>query len=122
MEETTGPTLGALLKMLRCLAGWTQGELARAAGTRQSAVSEYENESGAKRLTRERLESLAAAMGLGAETIDLSLAWSRALRPGAEPVESSLDPTPEAQRRIHKLVLILLNAAVEPTRESLVQA
>ena len=53
---------GVLVRHLRSLRGWKQGELARAAGTSQKLISSYEL--GEKIPRRRTLERLAAAVGV----------------------------------------------------------
>ncbi len=124
MEEATPPELGALLELLRCLMGWSQRKLARVARTPQPLVSGYET--GKRRLTKRRLIRLLAVMGLDAEAIDLTLLWSKALRPTVEPVQWPVDPLPKAQRRIRQQVLSLLltqfHSAAEPALQELTRS
>ncbi|MDP9120036.1 MAG: helix-turn-helix domain-containing protein [Acidobacteriota bacterium] len=106
--------------MLRSRRGWTQEELARAAGTQQSALSSYE--SGKLPLSRSKLESLVAAMGLSPQAIDLTLLWSSAVLPSIEPALMPIDPTAEDQVRFHAKVLAAATAAGDSTREVVLQS
>jgi transcriptional regulator with XRE-family HTH domain len=62
---------GALVKLLRSLRGWKQGELAKAAGTSQKLISSYEV---GEKVPRPRtLERLAAVVGVPFFLVDRML-------------------------------------------------
>jgi transcriptional regulator with XRE-family HTH domain len=94
MARSIPPPLGLSLTLLRLVRGWTQTDLAKASGVVTSQLSQYE--SGKTRLTRERLDQLAAVMGTddGASELVIGLVSllyalnpgdSRDRQPGAAP-------------------------------------
>ena len=108
------PPLGLVLATLRKRRGWTGRDLAAASGVSARSVSLYEV--GERRLTRERLEALVAAMGFGAEEIDVLLLG---LGPAAEGPEaapaSPVDPTAEEARQVRQLAAQLGRVAADLT-------
>ena len=62
MERKIPPMPSLALDILRTREGWTQKELAEATGIPANLISDYER--GRKKLSRERLDFLLAAMGL----------------------------------------------------------
>ncbi len=76
-----------VVAFLRLLRGWTQTELAEAAGLSASAVSRYE--SGDIVPSREALEEIAVATGLPLRMLDRVFIWVGAARAA---VESAADP------------------------------
>ncbi|HEX6902962.1 MAG TPA: helix-turn-helix transcriptional regulator [Thermoanaerobaculia bacterium] len=74
MPKTPSQNNLALL-LLRVTHGWNQKELAQASGVQGNLLSDYER--GRKPLSRERLEMLASAMGLTAESIEQAFAYLR---------------------------------------------
>jgi transcriptional regulator with XRE-family HTH domain len=91
--------LSIVLRFLRESLGWSQGQLGEAAGIKANLVSDYEQ--GRKQLHRERLEVLAAAMGLGSERIDEVLATIEAVRSGVRLAAD--DPFQSRRRRIEAI-------------------
>lgn len=94
MPKCPLPDSSVVLIFLRTGLGWTQTELADACGIQKSLISGYE--SGGKPLSRQRLEQLVFAMGLGREEIDRALACLEAIRAGAgkrRPADGALSPT-----------------------------
>jgi transcriptional regulator with XRE-family HTH domain len=67
------PRFAVALTCLRVALGWSQGELAAALGISSNLISDYER--GHKPLSRERLEQLAATLGLPRDAVDDVLAW-----------------------------------------------
>lgn len=68
------PTQNSLaLTLLRTVQGWSQKELAEAAGVQSNLLSDYER--GRKPLSRERLELLVVTMGLTAQEIEQAHAF-----------------------------------------------
>jgi tetratricopeptide (TPR) repeat protein len=80
MPRPIPPPLGLTLAWLRMARGWTQQELATAAGASRNVVCSYETGQG-KNLSRERLEELVAVMGYGSAEIELVLRTLRAVAP-----------------------------------------
>jgi transcriptional regulator with XRE-family HTH domain len=81
MPRTIPPPLSLALNYLRSAQGWSQKELAEAAGIPANLISDYER--GRKTLSRERLELMAAFMGLPAGTVDTALGFLQAIREGS---------------------------------------
>ena len=86
MTRTTPPPLSLALNYLRSAQGWSQKELAEAAGIPANLISDYER--GRKTLSRERLELMAAHMGLPSTAVDRALFFLQAIR------EASGEPGP----------------------------
>ncbi|HKV09074.1 MAG TPA: helix-turn-helix transcriptional regulator [Thermoanaerobaculia bacterium] len=96
--------VGVTVSFLRKLRGWSQKELAEAAGMHQSLISLYER--GVERPTRGTLERLARAAGLPFAVVEEHLAIVRRARaslgeelpanPEAEDVEAVLDSVARA--------------------------
>ncbi len=101
MPKAVQPDLALVLVFLRRGQGWTQAQLARAAGISPSRLNDYENER--ETLTRARLEQLAGAMGLPPERIDESLACLAANRAAAAPPGVALDKRAVRRRKIESL-------------------
>ena len=106
------PPLGLVLATLRKRRGWTGRELAAASGVSPRSVSLYEV--GERRLTRERLDALVAAMGFGVEEIDVLLLGlgPAAEAPDAAPA-SPVDPTAEEARQVRQLAAQLGRMAAD---------
>jgi transcriptional regulator with XRE-family HTH domain len=102
MPRNVLPDLSIVLTFLRLSQGWSQGDLAQAAGISAKLVNEYER--GRKNLTRERLEHLIAFMGLPPEAIDTTLACLAANRALGRPPRDSADPHSKTRRRIEVIV------------------
>ncbi|HVT16472.1 MAG TPA: helix-turn-helix transcriptional regulator [Thermoanaerobaculia bacterium] len=121
MPRPAPPLLSVTLTALRRARGWTEVELARAAGISKETVSHYEREQAP---SRDRLESLAAAMGYEVEAIDdvlLALAQATGLGAGAaDGPRSPADPSPAELRRARQLAAAMGRVAVEVTAHHLV--
>jgi transcriptional regulator with XRE-family HTH domain/tetratricopeptide (TPR) repeat protein len=76
---------GAILAVLRIVRGWSQLELAQAAGMRPGTISEYERSK--KTLPLRTLERLAAVMGYSAVTIERARLFIQEARAAAGPVQ-----------------------------------
>jgi transcriptional regulator with XRE-family HTH domain len=117
MKEHRPPPLGAILRYLRFERGWSETDLAAAAGlSSPSLISEYEN--GSKELSRERLEELLSLMGVPAEAIDACLYARQVASPQAS-LGSPVDPTPAEQRSIHRAATQAGLCAFKATQERL---
>ncbi|MEO6191401.1 MAG: helix-turn-helix domain-containing protein [Thermoanaerobaculia bacterium] len=81
MPRTIPPPLSLALSYLRSAQGWSQKELAEAAGIPANLLSDYER--GRKTLSRERLETMAAFMGLPSGAVDTALGFLQAIREGS---------------------------------------
>jgi len=115
------PLLSVTLTALRRARGWTELELARAAGISEETVSLYECD---RAPTRPRLEALATAMGYDVEAIDdvhLALALATGIEagePGGPP--SPADTSPAELRRTRQVAAGTARAAGEVTARQLV--
>jgi transcriptional regulator with XRE-family HTH domain len=99
MPRPLAPPLSAALKTLRTARGWTERELADAAGTTRKLVSAYETGKD-KTLSREKLDSLVAVMGGDVTEVDLALLLLSALAPPAE--EIAFLPTAPSAPEVHR--------------------
>ena len=100
MPRPMPPSLSVALTLLRSARGWTQKELAQATGIPSGILSDYEK--GRRNLSRERLESLVAALGLGSEDIEMSFLYLGFVQPSEEAPDSPL-ALDEKERRAIKL-------------------
>src|ERR1700726_1236685 len=99
MPRPLAPPLSAALKTLRTARGWTERELADAAGTTRKLVSAYETGK-EKTLSREKLDGLVAVMGGDAADVDLALLLLGALAPAAEGI--AFVPTAPSAPEVHR--------------------
>lgn len=103
MPRATVPDLGLALTCLRSAAGWSQRELAAAAGITPNLLSDYER--GRKLLHRNRLAKLVRALGFDTATLDRALSFidevhgdgSAAAEPRTMALLASAALRPEAQ-------------------------
>src|ERR1700694_1528084 len=103
MPRDIPPPLSLALTSLRSAKGWTQADLAEAAGFRRQTICDLETGS-RKKGSRETLEALAAAMGFEPEDVGLALLFHGGLATRAEvQQESPLDPTPSEIRRARRI-------------------
>jgi tetratricopeptide (TPR) repeat protein len=90
-----------VLATLRTSRGWTGNDLAKASGISVKMISLYER--GTRTLSRERLETLVAAMGFDGEAIDLLLlSVGQSAGAAGETPSSPVDPTPDDLRSIRR--------------------
>jgi DNA-binding XRE family transcriptional regulator len=73
--------LNLVLALLRVIRGWNQDQLARAAGMRNSAISDYER--GRRTPELRTLEKLVGAMGYPLSAVDQTRSFIHALRANA---------------------------------------
>ncbi len=71
------PPFNATLMVLRNLMGWPQNELAAVLGCGPTLLSDYE--AGRKPLSRERLDEMAAVLGVPAGAVEQSLAFVKSM-------------------------------------------
>lgn len=90
MEHTPPPELSLALTCLRVGQGWSQKKLARAMGIPRNLLSDYER--GRKTVSRERLESVAAVLGLPPTLVDSTLDFIRSLRRSSSRGQGRADP------------------------------
>src|SRR5436305_5075512 len=95
------PDHAVVLEFLRKGQGWSQAELCRAAGVSPAQLNDYE--SGRKTLTRERLDHLAAALGLPPERVDETLDCLAANRAASAPPGVTPDPRAAIRRQVDAL-------------------
>jgi len=110
------PRLGVALTNIRRALGWSLGELAAALGKPQNLLSDYER--GKKTLTQEKLEELAAPMGVSRETIEETVAQVDRIRAQAgTPVYPSEQGEADAERvRIESVVRAMADATAQVGR------
>jgi transcriptional regulator with XRE-family HTH domain len=90
MEHTPPPELSLALTCLRVGQGWSQKKLARALGIPRNLLSDYER--GRKAVSRERLESAAAVLGLPPTLVDSTLDFIRSFRRSSSRAHGRADP------------------------------
>jgi len=102
MPRPAPPILSLVLALIRKSRGWTGRDLEAASGVSAKMISLYER--GARTLSRERLETLAGAMGFDGAAIDffLLVAGKSAGVTDEAPL-SPVDPTPGERRLIGQL-------------------
>lgn len=111
---------GVIVRLLRSLRGWTQDELAMAAGTHQRLIWSYER--GEKLPRRQTLERLAAAVGVPFSLVermlplvDLALATTEGRSLGGTPLgEDTLGDIADVTRTLtEELHTVLVSAFAE---------
>ncbi len=111
MPREALPDLSITLTFLRSGQGWSQADLGKAAGISPKILNDYER--GRKTLTRERLEYLAAFLGVPPERIGATLALLAANR-ASSPARVS-----ETHRRIEAVAVQVGNLMAGSARSSL---
>src|SRR6185369_1955419 len=111
------PDLSIVLTFLRRGQGWSQAELAAAAGFSPNLVSEYER--GSKNLLRSRLEHLIGFMGLLPERIDATLACLAENRAAGRPPAAPGTLFAAERRRVESLSSRVSGLASVFTRSAL---
>lgn len=117
VDDAHPDELKLLLVLLRSLRSWTQTELALAAGTSPSVISEYE--SGKRRLSAKVLERLAGAAGFYPSRLPGMILELRSLRrsmkehPGAE-ISRQEVLVEEVTRQLEPMAALLVNAILPP--------
>lgn len=103
MPRAIPPQLSLALTYLRTARGWTQQDLASAAGLPSQVVCDYEK--GTRRtLPRETLEELVARMGYAPEDVILALLFLGGLSPAEQEQRCSPeDPSPAEVRRARRI-------------------
>lgn len=103
MPRAIPPQLSLALTYLRAARGWTQQDLASAAGVPSQVVCDYEK--GTRRtLPREALEKLVAHMGYAPEDVSLALLFLGGLSPaGQEERLSPVGSSPAEVRRARRI-------------------
>jgi transcriptional regulator with XRE-family HTH domain len=118
MPRSIPPPLSLALAVLRLARGWVQGELAKATGISGKMISRYET--GRAPLTRELLETMAAALGYGPDAIDRTLLHLQEIGGGEpEPSGCPVAPTGEERRIIARAVAARALAEAEELARSL---
>jgi transcriptional regulator with XRE-family HTH domain len=119
MPRPSPPSASVVLTFLRTARGWSQKDLAQAVGTAGALVSAYET--GRKSLSRQKLESLVAAMGLSSDAIEtalLCLESVRTVHPEAV-AAGPVAPTGAERRKIEAAAAKVARAAAQVTRARL---
>jgi transcriptional regulator with XRE-family HTH domain len=93
--------LSIVLTFVREGQGWKQAQLASAAGISRKVLNDLER--GRRRLTRERVETLIAWMGVPPERIDATLDLLAANRASARELPDSLDPHAKAKAQVEAI-------------------
>ncbi len=86
-RKLEGGELAVALHILRIIRGWTQAEVATAAGTRPGAVSYYE--SGLKAPELPTLRAMLEGMGYQLSTLDEARAFIRQVQRGDAPASET---------------------------------
>lgn len=90
MRTKMPPIMNQSLTALRLALGWSQQELAQASGIPANLISDYER--GRKALSRQRLEQIAAAMGVPTVSVDTALAFVQTIRASCQTPGPADDP------------------------------
>lgn len=98
MSKRVLPDLSIVLTFLREGQGWSQTDLAEAAGTSPNVINDYE--AGRKPLKRERLEYLIGFMDVPPERIDAALSCLHGNRATSRPPLNPGDAFARSRRRI----------------------
>ena len=117
MPRTPSPPLGLTLMLLRSARGWSQKELAEAAGLSRGLLSEYET--GATELTRERLVELAGSLGWPPDAVDVALFALGMLRFAPSEPGSPVDPDEEQRRIVDRAAAVAAQEAASEVRAQL---
>jgi len=120
MPRSIPPPLSVTLTSLRTAQGWTQKDLAQAVGISKKLISFYER--GRSVLSRQMLERMVAAMGLGPAAIDSHLASLQSIRASVEIPDSPVGPTAGEHRRIETASAAAAREAVDQTRSVMTRA
>lgn len=102
MPRSIPPPLSLVLTYLRAARGWTQRDLAVAAGVPRQLICDMEKGS-RRQLHREALDELVAAMDYGAEDVTLGLVFLGGLHAGRNPRSSPIEPLPGDIRRARRI-------------------
>ncbi len=117
MPEKIPPPFGLALTILRSAQGWSQKRLAAESGIAKTMISDFEV--GRRPLSRDRLETLAAVLGYGAEDVDAALLCRERLRPAEDDDASSLRLTPAERRLVDATAALVAKTARDVTRSKL---
>lgn len=101
MAKKTLPPLNVALTLLRSGQGWDQKELAQAAGTSSTVISDLERDQ--RPLTHDKTVELAGAMGLPAEAVGRALAFVQWLRDAGKAPGHPDEPAEANRRRIEEI-------------------
>lgn len=120
-KSTDLPTYLALI-LMRCTRGWTQKQLAQAAGASNNVLSGYET--GSRPLSLRRLEEFAAVMGFSPQMVDVALQGVEGFLSTSAPPPSSLPvgPNENEWRRIQQAAMAAGRIAFEQTCGVLIEA
>lgn len=90
MRYKMPPLMNQSLTAIRLALGWSQQELSQACGIPANLLSDYER--GRKALSRQRLEQIAAAMGVPPVSVDTALAFVQTIRASCQTPGPADDP------------------------------
>jgi transcriptional regulator with XRE-family HTH domain len=119
MPRTIPPPLSVALAFLRTERGWTQKELALAAGMSVKVLSFYER--GRTHLSRALLETIVSWMGHGPDAIDAALFALQQIRPAREESDAPNRPTEPERRAIERVAAVTGRDVADFTRAELVR-
>ena len=105
------PLLSLALIILRAKYGWTQKDLADAYGVSHKTLSGWEN--GDPAFTRQRLDELAAVMGLGPLRVEMVILAARVLDVELPPPVSVVDPTDEQRLIVEQGVAMAIRDLID---------
>jgi transcriptional regulator with XRE-family HTH domain len=102
MPRSIPPPLSLVLTYLRAARGWTQRDLAVAAGVPRQLICDMEKGS-RRQLHREALDELVAAMDYGPEDVTLGLVFLGGFHASRNPRSSPIEPLPSDIRRARRI-------------------
>lgn len=119
MKRQNRAPINLSLELLRRVRGWTQGDLAEAAGISSNVLSGYE--AGTRHLSRRRLEKLASFMGFGLDVVEAALLhteciWRSAVPP---PSDSLVSLDADEIQNIERVVALVARLTFEEVRNRL---
>ncbi|HKV09800.1 MAG TPA: helix-turn-helix transcriptional regulator [Thermoanaerobaculia bacterium] len=119
MAKQNRTPLNLALELLRRMRGWTQGELAQAAGISSNVLSGYE--SGFRHLSRHRLEKLAASMGYDVDVVDTALIFTEAIHSVVVPPDSPslVEPSMAERQSIARIVATVAHRTMQEVHDQL---
>lgn len=119
MAKQNRTPLNLALELLRRMRGWTQGDLAQAAGISSNVLSGYE--SGFRPLSRHRLEKLASFMEYDVDVVDTALIFTEAIHSAVVPPASPslVEPSMAERQRIARIVATVAHRTMQEVHDHL---
>lgn len=114
MSRPTPPPLSVTLTLLRSARGLTQKDLAEVTGIPNSILSDYEK--GRRTLSREKLETVATAMKMRPEAIEVSLFAVDFIQSQEESSDSPLELDKKERWAVDRATAVAARQAAERTR------